>query len=463
MMCFSHQQSPYQLLFGDPHLFEDLLGLKIHISPDAFFQINTAGAEVLYLIVGELSGVNSNTILLDICCGTDYYVVQGIQNCRAICILIFVSCKPHGETTRNIIEDLAKDKPLSLFMHLILLGPIVRCLEAIIKYLTLWKKEGQEEPYVSLTRKKMLINGEEVLIEWEVGHSIRTLAMHRNAYKRMSQIQAFLGSVPQLTYQLYVTLISAEVPLGRAVLMVFSLISVTYGATLCNMLAIQIKYDEYKIRLGPLEVLCITIWRTLEITSRLVILVLFSATLKLKAVPFLLLDFLIILFEPWVKFWRSGAQMPNNIEKNFSRVGTLVVLISITVLYAGINFSCWSALQLKLADRDLVDKGQNWGHMGLHYIVRLVENVIMVLVFKFFGVKVLLNYCHSLIALQLIIAYLISIGFMLLFFQYLHPLRSLFTHNVVDYLHCVCCHQHPRGRVENSEPSCDAEARQSIV
>ncbi|XP_010855453.1 PREDICTED: XK-related protein 2-like [Bison bison bison] len=122
------------------------------------------------------------------------------------------------------------------------------------------------------------------------------------------------------------------------------------------MLAIQIKYDEYKIRLGPLEVLCITIWRTLEITSRLVILVLFSATLKLKAVPFLLLNFLIILFEPWVKFWRSGAQMPNNIEKNFSRVGTLVVLISITVLYAGINFSCWSALQLKLADRDLVEK-----------------------------------------------------------------------------------------------------------
>uniref|UniRef100_A0A667IRK7 tRNA (uracil(54)-C(5))-methyltransferase n=1 Tax=Lynx canadensis TaxID=61383 RepID=A0A667IRK7_LYNCA len=190
MMCFSHQQSPYQLLFGDPHLFEDLLGLKIHISPDAFSQINTAGAEVLYLIVGELSGVNSNTILLDICCGTGviglslaqytsqvlgmelveqaveharwtaafsgitncefhtgqaenilpqllkskedgqfivavvnsaqvglhYYVVQGIQNCRAICIPIFVSCKPHGETTRNIIEmccppDSAK-KPL---------------------------------------------------------------------------------------------------------------------------------------------------------------------------------------------------------------------------------------------------------------------------------------------------------------------------------------------------------------
>nr|XP_040139558.1 tRNA (uracil(54)-C(5))-methyltransferase homolog isoform X3 [Ictidomys tridecemlineatus] len=134
----SHQQSPYQLLFGEPHIFEDLLGLKIRISPDAFFQINTAGAEMLYRTVGELSGVNSNTILLDICCGTgviglslarhasqilgielveqavedarwtaafnDYQVVQAIRNCRAIRTLVFVSCKPHGETTRNIIE-----------------------------------------------------------------------------------------------------------------------------------------------------------------------------------------------------------------------------------------------------------------------------------------------------------------------------------------------------------------------
>ncbi|XP_057575376.1 tRNA (uracil-5-)-methyltransferase homolog B isoform X2 [Hippopotamus amphibius kiboko] len=140
----SHQQSPYQLLFGEPHIFEDLLGLKIRISPDAFFQINTAGAEMLYRTVGELSGVNSNTILLDICCGTGitncefhtgraekilpqllkskengqlivavvnparaglhYQVVQAIRNCTAIHTLVFVSCKPHGETTRNITE-----------------------------------------------------------------------------------------------------------------------------------------------------------------------------------------------------------------------------------------------------------------------------------------------------------------------------------------------------------------------
>lgn len=36
--------------------------------------------------------------------GLHYQVVQAIRNCRAIRTLVFVSCKPHGETTRNIIE-----------------------------------------------------------------------------------------------------------------------------------------------------------------------------------------------------------------------------------------------------------------------------------------------------------------------------------------------------------------------
>uniref|UniRef100_A0A4X2K266 XK-related protein n=2 Tax=Vombatus ursinus TaxID=29139 RepID=A0A4X2K266_VOMUR len=360
-------------------------------------------------------------------------------------------------------RDLAKDKPFLLFMHLILMGPIVRCLEAMAKYFEVWQKANEEEPYVSLTRKKMFLNGREVLIEWEVGHSIRVLAMHRNAYKRMSQIQAFLGSVPQLTYQLYVTLVSTEMPLGRVILIIFALTSVTYGATLCNMLAIQIKYDDYKVHVHVTEVICVTIWRSLEITSRLIILVLFVATLKIKALPFFLINFIIILLEPWVRFWKSGAQMPNNIDKNFSHVGTLVVLISITVLYSAINFSCWPAMQLRLAERDLVEKTQNWSHMAVHYTVRLLENISMVLVFRFLGTKILINYCHTFIAVQLIVAYLISIAFMLLFYQYLHPLRSLFAYNVVDYLHCVCCPWASRARSGNLESTFESQLRHSVV
>lgn len=66
----SHEQSPFQLLHGAPHIFEELLGLKFCISPDAFFQVNTAGAEVLYQAVGELCQATGDTVLLDICCGT---------------------------------------------------------------------------------------------------------------------------------------------------------------------------------------------------------------------------------------------------------------------------------------------------------------------------------------------------------------------------------------------------------
>lgn len=66
----SHEQAPFQLLHGEPHIFEEVLGLKFRISPDAFFQVNTAGAEALYQAVGELGQVGGDTILLDICCGT---------------------------------------------------------------------------------------------------------------------------------------------------------------------------------------------------------------------------------------------------------------------------------------------------------------------------------------------------------------------------------------------------------
>ncbi|KAJ8248422.1 hypothetical protein GJAV_G00241860 [Gymnothorax javanicus] len=53
----SHQQAPYQLLYGASHIHEELMGLKFRISPDAFFQVNTAGAEVLFNGIRELSAL----------------------------------------------------------------------------------------------------------------------------------------------------------------------------------------------------------------------------------------------------------------------------------------------------------------------------------------------------------------------------------------------------------------------
>lgn len=57
-------------LWGDTHIHETLLGLKFSISPEAFFQINTKGAEMLYESAIELAKPTSSSTVVDICCGT---------------------------------------------------------------------------------------------------------------------------------------------------------------------------------------------------------------------------------------------------------------------------------------------------------------------------------------------------------------------------------------------------------
>ncbi|XP_035519878.1 tRNA (uracil(54)-C(5))-methyltransferase homolog-B isoform X1 [Morone saxatilis] len=75
----THEESPYQLLHGQPHIYEEVLGFKFRISADAFFQVNQAAAEVLYGTVRDLcvpnhEGGEGRTkvggTLLDVCCGT---------------------------------------------------------------------------------------------------------------------------------------------------------------------------------------------------------------------------------------------------------------------------------------------------------------------------------------------------------------------------------------------------------
>ncbi|XP_017288443.1 tRNA (uracil(54)-C(5))-methyltransferase homolog-B isoform X2 [Kryptolebias marmoratus] len=75
----THEESPYQLLHGQPYIYEEVLGFKFRISADAFFQVNQAAAEVLYGTVRDLCLPNtergegraqSGGTLLDVCCGT---------------------------------------------------------------------------------------------------------------------------------------------------------------------------------------------------------------------------------------------------------------------------------------------------------------------------------------------------------------------------------------------------------
>jgi tRNA/tmRNA/rRNA uracil-C5-methylase (TrmA/RlmC/RlmD family) len=49
--------------------FRIALLTQTHSCLQAFFQVNTKAAEVLYSTVGEVAELDKNTTLLDVCCG----------------------------------------------------------------------------------------------------------------------------------------------------------------------------------------------------------------------------------------------------------------------------------------------------------------------------------------------------------------------------------------------------------
>ncbi|GAV05870.1 hypothetical protein RvY_15934 [Ramazzottius varieornatus] len=61
-----------ELVFGEKgaSFGEELMGYQFKISPDAFFQVNTSAAEVLYSTLIEAASLRPKTIVLDLCCGT---------------------------------------------------------------------------------------------------------------------------------------------------------------------------------------------------------------------------------------------------------------------------------------------------------------------------------------------------------------------------------------------------------
>lgn len=52
-------------------------------------------------------------------------------------------------------------------------------------------------------------------VEKEVGQAEGKMFTHRSAFSRASVIQAFLGSAPQLTLQLYITVLQQNITTGR--------------------------------------------------------------------------------------------------------------------------------------------------------------------------------------------------------------------------------------------------------
>ncbi|KAJ8923060.1 hypothetical protein NQ315_001609 [Exocentrus adspersus] len=83
-MNFNDDRIPPEHLWGETHIYEEILGLKFKISPEAFFQINTKGAEILYNAAIELSAVDEDSTILDVCCGTGTIGLCFAQKCSQV-------------------------------------------------------------------------------------------------------------------------------------------------------------------------------------------------------------------------------------------------------------------------------------------------------------------------------------------------------------------------------------------
>lgn len=64
------QADEVEILYGEDHITEKILGLKFKMSLFSFFQTNSRGAEKLYSIVKDFIGESKSKVVFDLYCGT---------------------------------------------------------------------------------------------------------------------------------------------------------------------------------------------------------------------------------------------------------------------------------------------------------------------------------------------------------------------------------------------------------
>ena len=72
-------------MHGSPCITERLFDLDFKVSPQAFFQVNTPSAEVLYKTVGDLANLKPDeSTLIDVCCGTGTIGLCLANRCKKV-------------------------------------------------------------------------------------------------------------------------------------------------------------------------------------------------------------------------------------------------------------------------------------------------------------------------------------------------------------------------------------------
>ncbi|XP_063974795.1 tRNA (uracil-5-)-methyltransferase homolog A-like [Diachasmimorpha longicaudata] len=74
----------FQHLSGSEYIEEELMDMKFRISPQAFFQVNSQGAEILYKAAIDLAKPNQDTSVLDVCCGTGTIGLTFSKHCGEV-------------------------------------------------------------------------------------------------------------------------------------------------------------------------------------------------------------------------------------------------------------------------------------------------------------------------------------------------------------------------------------------
>lgn len=112
------EDDPVVHIYGQTTIEEHLLGKRFSVSPGAFFQVNTRGAETLYSLVKEQADADENTLLYDVCCGTGTIgicasegagKVVGIEICKAATDDAAVNAKLNGVENVSFINSKAED------------------------------------------------------------------------------------------------------------------------------------------------------------------------------------------------------------------------------------------------------------------------------------------------------------------------------------------------------------------
>lgn len=85
----------YRTLWGRDHITDVLAGVKLEIAAPAFYQVNHAGAELLYRLARDLAAPTGREILLDLFCGTGSI---GLSMAKDVRELIGVEIVPEAVT-----------------------------------------------------------------------------------------------------------------------------------------------------------------------------------------------------------------------------------------------------------------------------------------------------------------------------------------------------------------------------